>query len=90
MKISHYFLHQVYNHYHDYYELDREQKHHILIHLMILIMVFCGMGPMIISITNDVSFKSIAYPTFITVVALLLWGRTAYKKGNLNKYKNID
>lgn len=90
MKISHYFLHQVYNHYHDYYQLEREQKHHILIYLAIMIMMVCGFIPMIINIVHGVSFKSMAYPIFIAMVALIFWGRSSYKKGKLNKYKHID
>ena len=89
MKISYYFLHQVYNHYHDYYQLEREQKHHILIHVMILVMVICALLPMVISIVHGISFKAVAYPTSITVLFLLFWGRKAYKNGKLNKYKEM-
>lgn len=80
------FLNYVYLTNADYDSLERESRHHILIHVFILILAMCGLLPMVLNVTNNIDtyYSSLAM-LVICVMALALF-RIPYLCGKLNHF----
>lgn len=80
------FLNWIYVSNKQYDSLERESRHHLLIHIFILIMVLCGLVPITLNITHQVDVM-VAF-TVMCMLCTIFLGlfRIPYLAGKLNNY----
>ena len=84
------FLNSVYQTNYDYDQLERASRHHILIHVLILAMVFCVFVPMIISLSHNIDFSVLALPMAIVTCVIFCAFRIPYLYGKLDMYEDTE
>lgn len=80
------FLNWIYNSNKDYDSLERESRHGLVIHIFILILVVCGLLPLILNITHQVDVVNSSTLMSVLCAIMLALFRIPYLAGKLNQY----
>lgn len=71
----------------DYDSLERASRHHLVIHIFILILVVCGLLPLTLNITNNIDIMTMFIIMAILCTIVLALFRLPYLSGKLNHFR---
>lgn len=80
------FLNWIYTSNKEYDNLERESRHHLVIHIFILILVVCGLLPLTLNITDKVDVVTSSTLMSLICAIMLALFRIPYLAGKLNQF----